>query len=600
MPRREWTWRIDLAPAALWPVLADTDRLNEALTLPPYILQETPRPDGTVLRTGQAKVAGYDLAWEEKPYEWVQERSFRQMRVFTRGPFRRFGPVMSMVPEGAATRVSYALEWEAMGLVGRLFGARLAAQSGAAVEKRILHAAEFLRGLQPARFEMPPPKLTPAAHERRAAIVAQLATSPYAHGAAQRLGDWIATAQTAELMRIRPKVLADQFGLSRRAAIELCLAAAKTGLLAMRWDLLCPSCRGAKQSVSSLDALPSGAHCASCNIDYDRDFGRNVELTFQPSPAIRPIAAGGFCLSGPGTTPHVAVQQLLQAGERREIEADLAPGPYRLRTLHPGTVVEIEHEGGGFPGLRATATGVEALPPAANGRIALLNDAGHELALLIESRRWVADALTAHEVTTLQAFRDLFAQATLRPGDEVGIGKVALLFTDLRGSTALYERIGDAPAFNMVREHFAFLGATVRDHDGAVVKTIGDAVMAAFNDPADAVRAALAIQRRVGELNQRLAASHGSDTEGLVVKLGVHEGPCIAVTLNDRLDYFGSTVNMAARLQGQSAGGDIVLSLAIAADPAVVPLLAGLPMQQESVLLKGFGEAVPFLRLSVG
>ena len=87
----------------------------------------------------------------------------------------------------------------------------------------------------------------------------------------------------------------------------------------------------------------------------------------------------------------------------------------------------------------------------------------------------------------------------------------------------------------------------MRDHDGAVVKTIGDAVMASFGDPADAVKAALAMQAR-----------DRCDHE-LVLKLGIHVGPSVVVTLNDRLDYFGSTVNMAARLQGQSQGGDIVL-----------------------------------------
>ena len=125
-----------------------------------------------------------------------------------------------------------------------------------------------------------------------------------------------------------------------------------------------------------------------------------------------------------------------------------------------------------------------------------MNDADFELAALIEDRTWVRDALTAPEVISLQAFRDLFAEATLRPGDDAGVSQVALLFTDLQGSTALYERVGDAAAYNIVREHFALLAAIVRDHDGAVVKTIGDAVMASFSDPAQAVRAAIAMQAR--------------------------------------------------------------------------------------------------------
>jgi class 3 adenylate cyclase len=195
------------------------------------------------------------------------------------------------------------------------------------------------------------------------------------------------------------------------------------------------------------------------------------------------------------------------------------------------------------------------------------------------------------EVVSLQAFRDLFAEATLRPGDEAAVGQVALLFTDLRGSTALYERVGDAKAFNLVREHFAFLAAIVRDHDGAVVKTIGDAVMASFGDPADAVKAALAMQERIAGFNRE----HG--TGELVLKIGVHVGASVMVSLNERLDYFGSTVNMAARLQGQSAGGDIVLSHAVAEDPAVKPLLAGVPARAESVALKGFAEPVGFIRI---
>jgi class 3 adenylate cyclase len=242
--------------------------------------------------------------------------------------------------------------------------------------------------------------------------------------------------------------------------------------------------------------------------------------------------------------------------------------------------------------------GVEVLPAAKPDRIAFVNDAGVELAALIETRDWVRDALTAHEVTTLQAFRDLFADATLRPGDEAGVGQVTIIFTDLRGSTALYEQVGDAAAFNLVRAHFEVLAKAVREANGAVVKTIGDAVMAAFADPADAVRAALSIRDEVAALDRHLSAERGLNDGALVVKIGLHMGPSIAVNLNDRLDYFGTTVNMAARLQGQSSGGDIVLSRMVADDPAVRPLLAPLASRDESVLLKGFAAPTPFVRVT--
>ncbi|WP_155763768.1 adenylate/guanylate cyclase domain-containing protein [Mycobacterium asiaticum] len=594
--RRTWTWTFDLPPEELWPLLADTNRLNEALGLAPYTLQETPQPNGTVLRRGRGKAGGFALEWEEKPYEWISGRHFRHSRVFSRGPFRRFGPVFDLASDGkGGSRVTYTLEWEPLSLAGRMFGARLASQAGENVARRIQEAVAFARGDDASEritpFVVPEPKLPFGSRERLMAMRREIDRSPYGNGLGGRLSDLVLHGMAADLARLRPKRLAREFGVPPRAAAEAWFTGVKVGLFDMRWDVLCPNCRGAQTSVATLADLPRGAHCSSCNIDYERDFARNVELTFAPAPTVRPLPVGNFCLSGPFSTPHVVLQVLLGPGERRTVSANLTAGSYRLRTLHPGAVVDVEYESGSFPGLCITGSGVELAPGAAeSGTVTFVNEAGFELAALVEDRTWTRDTLTAPEVISLQAFRDLFAEATLRPGDDAGVAQVALLFTDLRGSTALYERVGDAAAYNLVREHFTLLAAIVRAHDGAVVKTIGDAVMASFNDPAQAVRAALAMQAGI--------ASSGHGGEDLVLKVGVHAGPAVVVTLNDRLDYFGSTVNMAARLQGQSAGEDIVLSEAVAADPAVQQLLAGIPARRETVALKGFTEPVGFLRLS--
>ena len=599
MPRRTWTWYFDLPPEKLWPVLADTNRFNEAMGLPPYVLEETPQANGTVLRRGKGKAAGFNLEWEEKPWEWIHGRHFRQSRIFSRGPFRRFGPVFDLEPEGPSekrgSKVTYTLEWEPLTVIGRLFGARLAAQAGEAIGKRILQAVAFVKGERPTFFDLLPPRLPEGARKRAVALAEQVDRSTYGNGLGAPIADFVLNGMASDLAHLKPKALAHQFGVRPRPAIEACLASVKAGLLIMKWDLLCTNCRGPKVSATALSELPRGAHCTSCNIDYDRDFERNVELSFAPAPAVRPLLEGGYCLSGPMSTPHVPVQVLLVPGERRTVAADLPPGLYRLRTLHPGRAADVEHKGGVFPGVRITPGGVEALPAAEGGSLLFVNEADFEVAALIEDRSWTRDALTAPEVISLQAFRDLFAEATLRPGDEAAVGQVALLFSDLRGSTALYERVGDAAAYNIVRDHFAFLAAIVRDHDGAIVKTIGDAVMASFGDPANAVRSALAIQRDIAAFN----GAHKGDgaDRTLVVKLGVHTGGSVIVNLNERLDYFGSTVNMAARLQGQSEGGDIVLSRAVADDPAVAPLLDDVPTRDESLSLKGFDRPVGFVRV---
>lgn len=583
MPKasQTWTWSFDVAPALLWPVLADTNRFNEAMGLPPYTLEEVPQADGTVSRRGRGKAAGFSLAWEEKPYEWVAGRSFRQTRLFSKGPFRRFGPVFELESDGrGGSVVRYTLEWEPASLTGRLFGRKLARQAGEAIGRRVVQAVEWVRGVRDVPFDMPPPELPAGARERAASLAAEIDRSPYGNGLGNVLAATVLGGMAADLAQLRPKKLARDLGVSSRVATEACLAGVKAGLLAMKWDLLCTNCRGPKLSVSALSELPRGAHCPSCNIDYDRDFERNVELSFAPAAAIRPLMAGGFCLSGPMSTPHVVIQLLLAPGEKRTLDAVVAPGSYRVRTLYPGPSVDFEQgDTGLLAGWRRTREGWDRLETPD-----FVNDTAGEIAVVVEDRSWVRDCLTAPEAISLQAFRDLFAAATLRPGDEAGVGQVTLLFSDLQGSTALYERVGDGQAYNIVREHFALLASIVRDHDGAVVKTIGDAVMAAFGDPAHAVRAAIAMQ----------AAIAG---QSLVLKLGVHKGPSVVVTLNDRLDYFGSTVNLAARLQGQSRGGDIVLSRAVADDPAVKSVLSEMPAREETVDLKGFDRPVGFVRL---
>jgi class 3 adenylate cyclase len=288
------------------------------------------------------------------------------------------------------------------------------------------------------------------------------------------------------------------------------------------------------------------------------------------------------------------VHVTLEPGTTRHLPAALAPGPYRLRTLEPGAEWDIEWPGGGFPEVIAADEAVTAGEPVPSGEVHLRNDSKRRLTFVVEERAWVADALTADRATSLQAFRDLFSDQVLRPGDEVAVRRMALLFTDLKDSTALYDAVGDASAYHLVRAHFAYLAAIVRAHGGAIVKTIGDAILAAFLDPAAALAAAIEMQREVGRFN---AAQEG---RGIVLKVGLHDGPVIAVTLNDRLDYFGATVNLAARLQAESRGGDVVLSRVLAADPGVAAQLDRQQASEEQARLKGFDRPVDFLRLTFG
>jgi class 3 adenylate cyclase len=215
-----------------------------------------------------------------------------------------------------------------------------------------------------------------------------------------------------------------------------------------------------------------------------------------------------------------------------------------------------------------------------------VNDTPDEQLFILERMGWSDQAATAAEVTYRQVFRDLFSSEILRPGLQASVGSLTIVFTDLRDSTRLYRNIGDAPAFGRVLDHFTVLRKAVTAEDGALVKTIGDAVMAVFPRPVAALRAMLSAQ-------DELAGSKTSQLP-LFLKAGLHHGPCIAVTLNDRLDYFGSTVNLAARLERYSSGEDVVISDNVFNDPEIALLLfqSGHSLEAErfNERLKGFDE----------
>ncbi|HKC64367.1 MAG TPA: adenylate/guanylate cyclase domain-containing protein, partial [Pyrinomonadaceae bacterium] len=362
------------------------------------------------------------------------------------------------------------------------------------------------------------------------------------------------------------------------------------GLLDLQWEMICPHCRGSAQTSNSLTGIKSEVYCESCDLDFTVNFDQAVELTFRPNPSVRVVERLQFCVGGPEVTPHIVLQQLLAPGEKQEVELPLEAGRYRLRSseLAGGQYLRAADDGAKAVTLKASDDGWtnEELQLTTRPKLILENTTGKEQWFVMERMSWSDQAATAAEVTALQVFRDLFSNEALRPGEQISVGTLTVLFTDLRGSTQLYREIGDAPAFGCVMNHFDVLRDAISEEDGALVKTIGDAVMAVFRRPAGALRAFLRAQQ--------VLASPPEGMRPLILKVGIHAGPCIAVTLNGRLDYFGCTVNMAARLEGLSSGGDVVISSTVHADPEVAELLYGPEAELSATpfekMLKGFDE----------
>jgi len=531
MIRAEKTELFSVSREALWETLSNTERLNRTLGLPAVDYTFQPRPEGGSLVRGEARFGPITLRYTEEPYRWIAPCLWWVQRLPENGPVTvyRVGVQLEATAEG--TTVTAWSEAEPRGVAGRALARRIVESSVSGLLKVCAGATE-----KPA---------------------------PQPRAPAESLHAFLRTAPPEEVVDFRPFVLADQWGQPRREVLLACLGAVRAGELELHWRLLCPACRGAGPSVETLSALASEkAHCESCNIRFGPAFDRDVEVCFSVAPHLRRAADGRatYCIGGPHRSQHVVMQWYLLPNTTEDIALELPPGRYRLRSPQSTETVEL------------------TLPLAEP--LTLDNGFPFPRLFRLESLTWREVAATAAEVTTLGEFRRHFGSEVLAPGMELDVRQLVVLFTDLKGSTKLYAQQGDAPSYARVRAHFAQLTELIEAHQGAVVKTIGDAVMAVFSDPADALRAALAIQRVPG---------------ALTIKLGLHAGPALAVGANGQLDYFGHTVNVAARIQQESEGGDIVLTEALATCHAA--LLRGIPQQDFTATLRGTGETLTLRRL---
>ena len=604
--QQRWEFDLRSSPEALWPYVADTNRFNSDAGLPAVAAADEANESATTgapknaRRRLRVKVAALELRYEEEPFEWVRPHGFGVVRRYAGGPVAEMRVRVELRPrERGGTRLVYGLEVSPRAAVFRLalpLQLRLMRRKFERAFRRYDRLAAE-RGDAPQTAPPPPAsfsertQLTPSGRERLRQIGRALVAEGKKTELVRRLSELVERGDDLTLARLQPYALADLWGAGRREVLELCLAATRAGLLDFRWELLCPLCRGSADAPPSLGDITAGQHCATCGIDFEVNFDRSVEVTFRPNPAVRRVEGAVFCVAGPATTPHVVVQQLLRPGESRTVRPRLEEGRYRLRALGLSGSQQVRAAGvGGGAGEVSLGPDSAARWPAderlvgVEPALRIENADAVERLFVLERTSWGDQAATAAEVTALQVFRDLFAEEALRPGEQISVGSLTLLFTDLRGSTQLYRQIGDAVAFGAVMTHFDVLREAIAAEGGAIIKTLGDAVMGAFPRPAPALRAAMRAQA--------MLASPPAGVRPLALKVGIHTGPCIAVTLNGRLDYFGSNVNIAARLEPLSSGADCVISRPVRDDPKIAALLAGdaggLVAEPLRTTLKGF------------
>jgi class 3 adenylate cyclase len=463
-------------------------------------------------------------------------------------------------------------------------------------------------------------------------LVALEAAKSWSPRVVSRLEMLLRSGTDEALYRINPIAFATEKSIAEAEAIDLFLHACVAGLFDMDWMLVCPMCSDVVESFRSLRKLHTHFHCHLCQSDYDAALDDCITVTFTVSPGVRSIrfhrpdtlsawdflfhhkmTPGGIMPDGvpwsetakglvraltriePGLAANLEVDATEGALLGQDFESDaqffipvasgtgVTPSPVPVMVdsgkcvaaaanIAPGKVVFEVRNAGKLPAV----FGILQLPSATFHRPKLD----------------FAPSLSGKRLLMTQTFRDFFRSEVISTTEGIAVLDVTLVFTDLKGSTALYERIGDLNAYIQVQRHFQhLLEATVR-HNGAVTKTIGDAVMAAFLTPADAVQAALDMRETVDQLNR------DRRQRDFILKIGVHRGASIAVTLNERLDYFGQTVNIAARVQNLAEGDEICITEEVYGAPAVAEIIAPYPMVKSEAELKGVSKAMSVYHLA--
>lgn len=557
---------------AIWRVVSDTERMKRAAGAGG--VEVRPQDKGAARYALTTRAGPVTLQIDELPYEWVEGERLYGKQIVTKGPLKELALEirLSSTP-GGGTKVHVELKVEPRNrLLGML--ARAGAKRGVNDVLGVLRKADeaLVRGESPFKAIAPaPPPVPAAAVDRAGEDLARLVT-PAQAPLARRLVDLVRSGDDADVSHIRPFELADAWGADRREVVTVCLAAVVAGLLELRWGMVCPSCEQASEEATDLAGIGAEGHCHLCDLGFGVDFERAVEATFRPAAAVRAVDAKPRCISGPARTPHVVSQALLPAHGTAQLRVPAVPGRYRL-FLRGGSVATVDAADGALSSARVTAAfhfETPQLSVAPGGTIEVTSTTADDRHVKLERSEYASRAATAHFVATIPAFRRLFSGQVVKPGLLLKVSRAALLFTDLAGSTALYTRAGDASAFRVVMDHFDLLRDEVERHRGAVVKTIGDSVMAVFLDDADACRAAVSMVRAFSAYRARTP-----DASTLALRVGVHGGPVYAVNANKMLDYFGQTVNVAARLQGQAHPDEVVMDVDLAVRGSDAGWLAG-------------------------
>src|SRR5665213_2564204 len=585
-----WVCQLQSSPEKFWPYISDVNVFNQLVGLDEMKLVEK---NGKVF--GRAKTVGFDMIWEEKPWEWEYGKAMVIDRRYSKGFLKANRVIYFMEPaEGGRCNFYVYLGLIPTGFFTRQLTKLILNKLKDKFLKALRTMDAYVQKQQKIILSGKKISLSPQAETRLGEIQKELAKAGINPNLIQKIAGYVRTTPDDELDRIRLKSLAREWSVSERILLEAFLQATRHGLFKLTWDVICPHCRGVREEVTNLAHLPKRGRCDVCNVDFDATAFNALEVVFHIHPSIRVIEKKLYCSAEPAKKAHIKLQKTLQPGTELSLKTFLGLGRYRLRL--GGTeiynLLDVEEKAELSELLWIDQLSAQNIKVSNFPTVILKNTSDQPKMFILEDNEMDQDTLRPADLFSFQNFRDIFTAESLASDIKLEIGVQTILFTDLVGSTKFYEQEGDAAAFVEVRKHFQKTYEGVLKHDGAIVKTIGDAVMASFSKTSDALKAAIEMQEYFN--------GHNPDTR-LRLRITLHTGPCLAVNFDNNIDYFGNTVNLTAKIQSIADAGQIGFTQKVFQDKETAEILQkkNLLCQELDFEQKWSKKVIPVYRVEV-
>lgn len=570
-------WDLESSPQELWQYVSNTDRFNQAAGIPP-VEYETVRNDaGQLQKFGQFRMAGMNIKWEEHPFEWIEGHRFSILREFSSGPFVWFLSTVELEarPDGG-THLRHHVRILPNRLAGRMLAGLEVGIKGRRNLDRIYRRIDgtlrnrSLNQHQGDHFQQAP-GLSRVQRLRLRTLLDEIRSAGVNEEIVATLQNVVTHSAAQDLAHLRPYVIARRFGLPERDVVDAFLYAVQCGLLIMRWELICPTCRLTADSKQTLREIDQHANCEACHSDFKLDFGSSIELVFMTPPDVRVPETRRYCNGGPGNFPHVAAQIALEPGERLLMTLSLEPGSYIVRGPRlPYTVlIDVDSRDGVRQGNISCAPGHARQPTlllnAAYQQLSLDNQFSERQLIRIERSVRRSDALTAVEATSLPLFNRLFPQETLDPGQLMQLATTNFLVIQMDHLEQLFEDEGDSGAYVRTKDFLQIATRQIRSGGGNVIDEHPGMLLASFSDITHAFTAAQSISDELAIQRPDFAWS---------VSGSLHRGNALVTSDRRGTRYFGIAVNDTIRLSRRAFPGTLLLTYDVWSCPAALTLLA--------------------------